>query len=326
LNYSFYILANTTCAQGEYELARTYAQQAYIRAEAANDRWFMAYLLNSLGNVARATGDYALARQYYRASYGIRETFDDSEGMAVALNHLGQVALLEKNYLEAQQLYQQGLTIYQEINDRGGLAISLNGLGMAACAQGDYQVAQQQFHQALHIATEIQFFPVVLSILTGVAELMLQTGQPEQGKELLSLVLYHSASDHETKTRAQNLLAQYGVDASPEVEPAREFDLVVTSIHAELATRKDSDPPFSFKSSTSGLSSSPDSPALIERLTARELEILRLIADGLSNPEIAEALIVTVGTVKAHTHRIYSKLDASNRVQAVARAREVGLL
>jgi LuxR family maltose regulon positive regulatory protein len=70
----------------------------------------------------------------------------------------------------------------------------------------------------------------------------------------------------------------------------------------------------------------PHSSALVEPLTSRELEILQLIADGLSNPEIAAALILTVGTVKAHTHHIYSKLNATNRVQAIARARGLGLL
>jgi ATP/maltotriose-dependent transcriptional regulator MalT len=51
-----------------------------------------------------------------------------------------------------------------------------------------------------------------------------------------------------------------------------------------------------------------------------------MIAAGLSNPEIAAALIIATGTVKAHTHRIYGKLGVSSRVQAIARARELGLL
>jgi len=61
-------------------------------------------------------------------------------------------------------------------------------------------------------------------------------------------------------------------------------------------------------------------------LTARELEVLRLIAEGLSNPAIAEKLTISVGTVKAHTASIYSKLGASNRVQAITRARELHFL
>lgn len=65
---------------------------------------------------------------------------------------------------------------------------------------------------------------------------------------------------------------------------------------------------------------------LVEPLTAREMEVLQLLADGLSNREIADRLVVTVGTVKWHAHNIYGKLDAQNRTQAAARARELDLL
>jgi DNA-binding CsgD family transcriptional regulator/tetratricopeptide (TPR) repeat protein len=61
-------------------------------------------------------------------------------------------------------------------------------------------------------------------------------------------------------------------------------------------------------------------------LTARELEVLHLIAEGLSNPAVAERLIISVGTVKAHTENIYTKLGVNNRVQALSRARELHLL
>jgi DNA-binding CsgD family transcriptional regulator len=60
-------------------------------------------------------------------------------------------------------------------------------------------------------------------------------------------------------------------------------------------------------------------------LTPRESEILQLIAEGLSNPAIARRLTISVGTVKAHTANIYSKLGTNNRVQALTRARELHL-
>ncbi len=64
----------------------------------------------------------------------------------------------------------------------------------------------------------------------------------------------------------------------------------------------------------------------LERFSEREREILRLIATGLSNDEIARQLILTLGTVKWYNRQIYSKLGVSNRTQAVARARKLALL
>ncbi len=65
---------------------------------------------------------------------------------------------------------------------------------------------------------------------------------------------------------------------------------------------------------------------LIEPLTDRELEVLRLLADGLTNQEICRRLVIALGTAKTHTASLYRKLDVVNRTQAVARARELGLL
>jgi ATP/maltotriose-dependent transcriptional regulator MalT len=61
-------------------------------------------------------------------------------------------------------------------------------------------------------------------------------------------------------------------------------------------------------------------------LTPRESEVIELMGKGASNREIARALVVTTGTVKKHLNNIFAKLEAQNRTQAVARARELGLL
>jgi LuxR family maltose regulon positive regulatory protein len=86
---------------------------------------------------------------------------------------------------------------------------------------------------------------------------------------------------------------------------------------------------------TSGVASGPTTQAtplasrvasLVEPLTDRELEVLRLIADGLGNAAVARTLYVAPSTVKSHVNHVFTKLGVASRTQAVARARELGLL
>ena len=70
----------------------------------------------------------------------------------------------------------------------------------------------------------------------------------------------------------------------------------------------------------------PAAQPLVEPLSERELEVLGLIAAGLTNREIAGRLFITVGTVKRHINNIYGKLQVHHRAEAVARARDLGLL
>ncbi len=71
---------------------------------------------------------------------------------------------------------------------------------------------------------------------------------------------------------------------------------------------------------------SANAQPLIDPLSERELEVLRLVADGLSNDEIGQKLFLALSTVKGHNLRIFGKLQAKSRTEAVARARELGLL
>jgi len=70
----------------------------------------------------------------------------------------------------------------------------------------------------------------------------------------------------------------------------------------------------------------PGAGLLIDPLTEREIEVLRLLAAGLSNRQIAAQLVVSLGTAKAHIHHIFGKLGVSSRTQAASRAQELGLI
>ena len=70
----------------------------------------------------------------------------------------------------------------------------------------------------------------------------------------------------------------------------------------------------------------PEPTTLLDPLTDREVEVLRLLAADLSSPEIARELTIAVSTVRTHRKNIYSKLDVHSRYEAVLRAKELQLL
>jgi LuxR family maltose regulon positive regulatory protein len=78
--------------------------------------------------------------------------------------------------------------------------------------------------------------------------------------------------------------------------------------------------------STEQPASFPSVQPLVEPLSQRELDVLQLIAQGLSNDEIGKQLFLALDTVKGHNRRIFDKLQVQRRTEAVARARELGLL
>jgi LuxR family maltose regulon positive regulatory protein len=99
----------------------------------------------------------------------------------------------------------------------------------------------------------------------------------------------------------------------------------VRRLLAAFVEAMDTDSPGATEAAPVSLGHRPQS-ALVESLTERELEVLQLIAEGLSNREIADRLVLALSTVKVHTRNIYGKLGVHSRTQAVMRAQELGLL
>ncbi|MDX1686437.1 MAG: tetratricopeptide repeat protein [Candidatus Promineifilaceae bacterium] len=326
---AFYALSSATLAQGKYERARRYARQAYDVTQETGNEWFRAYVLNELGQVAQALGQYDQARQHFEASYAIKESFNDPEGQGVALNHMGAVAWRQRDLEKAGELYRRSVAIYREISDRGGLATALNGLGNTALARGDLTSARRRLRQALDIAADIHYVPLILSVLAAVGELLLRAGKTRRGVELLTLVEGHPAGEEETKERARRCLEWAGEtperpDQQPPEGPA---DLIARcqTVLDEVAALKLPDEDEREREEGDRFIS-PPGQRLAEPLTERELEVLQHIAQGLTNQEVADELVISVGTVKWYTSQIYGKLDVGNRTAAVARARELGLL
>ena len=96
--------------------------------------------------------------------------------------------------------------------------------------------------------------------------------------------------------------------------------------YLRLAAARDLQTPFALRLLTAFKAGAPVVEALVEPLSERELEILRYLAAGYSNQDIAQELVLAVSTVKKHISNIYGKLEVGSRTQAVARARTLGYL
>lgn len=318
-------LANAALAQGDYETALQYAHQTLVLTQEAGNQWFMAYIYNLLGQVNQALGQLTTAGDYFRASYTLKEELDDPEGMALALNYLGEIEQVQGDHHQAHQLYHQSLAIYQKIGDRGGLVGAFQGLGMTAHRLGLDHRARLYLQQALSVASEAQIMPLILSVLVEIGAYLIESDCLAEGVATLTFVRQHPACDQMTKDKVnQRLDSHQSVRPPPAVADQYGPDLshLITTLLAELSKPVT---PAATSASITHPGQRPDQP-LIEPLSERELEVLHLLVEGLTNQQIAEKLFVVIGTIKKHTSNIYGKLGVSNRTQAVARARELNLL
>ena len=200
---------------------------------------------------------------------------------------------------------------------------------MVSCEQGDYVLAQGYFRQALQLAVEIDYRPVLFGLLVNIAELFWKMGQRERPLTLLAFTVHDPTSDHETQKKAQtqlideyrNLVSPQQFVAATAKGEANNLDSLTADLLYQLSL------PLTTTSEEQA-TPAPTEPTqtLVELLTARELDVLKLVCKGLTNSEIADELYLAIGTVKFYTSQIYGKLGVRNRVTAVSRARELNLI
>jgi LuxR family transcriptional regulator, maltose regulon positive regulatory protein len=196
-------------------------------------------------------------------------------------------------------------------------------LAQVSLAQGNAGEALAVLGRLRQWAEAQGFTGVLIAVGAGESRALLAQGQAPVALEVLERTLRLAAPEGYLRTFVDEgeplraLVAQYQrrLEARPDAPEA--FKTYIDQLLAAF-------PGVSTPQAAPG--EAAKTPALVESLSDREMELLRLIAEGLSNQDIASRLVITVGTVKAHTSNIYRKLDVRTRTQAVARAQALGLL
>jgi ATP/maltotriose-dependent transcriptional regulator MalT len=272
-------------------------------------------------------GDLAQAYTLLDESFSLFREVGDKEGIASGLNLSGMLALDEEDTARARSRVEQALALFQEMQLQHGTALSLYALAQVAAVEGDAARAQALYEQGVVLARASGDKGTIPSGLEGLAAAIAAQGNPVWAAQL-----WGAAEALREATGAP--LPPVGRASYQRAVEALRSQLGEHAFAAAWAEGRTMSPEQALATpgqgalpaSTSGeQSSSPPtvSPALHpDGLTAREVEVLRLLARGLSNAQIAEELIVSQLTIKAHLRSIYSKLGITSRSAATRYALE----
>ncbi len=284
---SLHYLGLVAWQRGDFRAMAARAQESLATAEEADDEVEKAVARVTLGAALLRLGERDRARQALAQAL---ERFR-AEGMrrmtAWALSHLAEVAQLDGDRRRAFDLHLEALGVYREIRDTWGVGAELPDLAALAAASGHQEAAARLLGAAARMQET-----------TGIAPQNRLSNAEQVAGQLRAHLGERPFAD------------AWGAGRSLSVE---QVAAEAEAISAALA---------------SGAQSSP-SPAT--RLTypaglsAREVEVLRLVAQGLTNPQVAERLFISPRTVDAHMLRIYAKLDVPNRGAAIRFAIQHGL-
>ncbi|MDQ5824749.1 MAG: tetratricopeptide repeat protein [Chloroflexota bacterium] len=318
---AFNNLGRIACALGDYTSARTLISRGLnIRRELADVKGTPISVAN-LGLVMLHQADYDQARRLFEESLSLYRGFNDKEGVAIALNHLGELELYSGEVAKAHSLLSEALGLSREIGGKELTANVLINLAKAFQLQQAHARAADTILEALQLSRQCGARVTVARCLLRIACLYEQLGDRQRATHMLAEAerfldstgyVLHPVEQAEYARLATTLQASIGKRAwSRKREQAQVTELDdVVSIAYEVAS-------LAGASHVAGPIASKKVQGPGIDLTRREKEVLRLLAEGLTDAQIAGKLFLSPHTVHAHLHSVYSKLDVTTRSAAV---------
>jgi predicted ATPase/DNA-binding CsgD family transcriptional regulator len=288
-----------------------------------------AVALAYLGRVNRTLGRFQQAQAYLLQALAIFRVQESKNGKFMSFGILGETALDLREYDEAQR-YLEACLAECDRPAKYARQYPLSLLALAHMGKGETVKAKDYLLQAI---PEIRSSPDVLPIffmLAGIVLYLKAQRRDEEAAEVLMMIAEHPFGDAETREKMRPHLAEVRNRLTLEAFSRAEQRAADALRMSQRSGSGSILAPAYFDQLTHWLESPPTNTPIQQAppdsLTPRELEILRLIADGLSNQDIADRLTFALGTVKWYTSQIYSKLGVQNRTQAVIHAQNSNLL
>jgi non-specific serine/threonine protein kinase len=314
--------------QGDHIRAAACAEELLSLARAQHDAEAVARGLHLLSFAATYRSDRDQALALANQALAIARDLGNPLQLTDVLNRLGIEEHNRGDYARAAVLYEEAQAAWRELGCTWELVCVTTNLGVTAQAQGNVARAAGHYREGLQLLQDVGETWMMEELLALVAALAAETGDRERAARLIgatdrllevigfALAPFVQVFYERARGRLRRELGEEAFAATGEVGArlTRKQALVEAyDVASVLASMSASDDP------GVGIRSRSD-------LTPRELEVLRLVAQGHSNAQIAAALFISVPTVKRHLTNILAKLDLPSRSAATAYAHTRGLV
>jgi predicted ATPase/DNA-binding CsgD family transcriptional regulator len=303
--------------QGDQVTARSQLEESVTIWREVGDKQGLAQALRFLSGSFESQGEYVVARPLAEESVELFRQGEDKFGLGITLSRLGITALAQGDHAAARAYLQEGVAISREIEDDWALALALRNLGIGAFRLGDYEQAVVQLRESLAVLGEpgnplymqnLELLAAAVSMQGEHGRAAWLFGAAEALREAVgAFVLPLYRAEYERGVTA----ARSGLDESTfsatwsegrAMPPEQAIEYALEPSHA--ASRLEH----------------------ITKLSPREVEILGLVAEGLTDPQVAQRLYLSPRTVGQHLRSIYQKLGVPSRAAAVKEALGRGLI
>ena len=309
-------------AAGDYHTEFTIEERVIELYRELGDSHLLGVSLSVSSFSAMSIGKYDAAHAMLDEALPLLREAGNPYRIAMALNFSGDLARCEGKYARAQAAYEESISLLREVDAPRDLASVLHNLGHTCLHLGDFECALAQFNESLEIQQSQQNTPGVGECLIGFAAMAAVSSLPAAGALLLSAAVAIGGQRIATAWAATHMEYEHYLAIIRAGLTEKEFKA------AQAAGRT-----LSIEEAVVYAQNLPlrVAAALMNRnkpdeLTVREREVAALIAQGRSNVEIADELVVSKRTIEKHIAHIIMKLGVTNRAQIVRWAIETGLV
>lgn len=322
--------------RGDYAEARLRHETALALRQKLSDRHGLANSIHNLGVIANAEQQFAEAQKLLEEGLRIRRENQDDAAIGFSLYALGDLRFNQGKLDEAEMLHHRCLTMFEQIGDQLGIAYARCGLGYVSHLKHDETTALTYFLGALRLRRGLGDQRGMVECLEGLATVANANGRPAQAATLFATAAgarvelgiplrpVDRARHNQALADMRGRLKPGALDTATMDGVAAGFEAVITTV-LDPAWRQDAQKP----APTIVMPEEPDpdiSPAGAASITPRELAVLQLLVQDLTNAEIADELYISVRTVESHVANILAKLGVPSRARAKTMALRLNLV